>query len=94
MSPYRLQYNESESNIKIYNLLCKNTNNAKTVSNSLIFSKIEQFKKLKILLCIMYKFHNSYFIILYVYISIYLYFYIFIYLYIYLIYQFISYLIN
>ena len=35
MSPYRLKHNESESNIKNYNSLYKNTKKAKTLSTTL-----------------------------------------------------------
>ena len=39
MSPYRVQYNESESDIKNYNFLYKNTKHAKTLSIFWNFSK-------------------------------------------------------
>ena len=65
MSPYRLQYNESESNIKNYNSLYKNNKKTKTLSKKKQkkqkISKIQNFQKSKILFCILYTFHNSYF---------------------------------
>ena len=73
MSPYRLKYNESESDIKNYNFLYKNTKKAKTLSKKTIFfdflgfggkiSKIQNFQKPKFLFCILYTFHNSYFLL-------------------------------
>ena len=60
MSPYRVQNTESESDIKNYNFLNKNTPNAKILSNFWMFSKIE---KNNFLFCIMYKLYNSYFVI-------------------------------
>ena len=88
MSPYRAQYTESESNITNNHFLYKNTQNAKTLS---IFKMLGHFRKqlkqlknqkLKIVFCILYKLHSSYFIILVNFINIiFLYFCIFIYLY-------------
>ena len=46
MSPYRLKYNESESNIKNYNFLYKNTKKAKTLSKQ-TNKKSENFKNPK-----------------------------------------------
>ena len=45
MSPYRLKHNESESNIKNYNFLYKNTKKAKTLSKK---RKNGKFQKSKI----------------------------------------------
>ena len=91
MSPYRLQYNESESNINKYNFFYKSTKHVKILSVcwkcSIIFEKLN-IKKRKLLFCIMYKFHNSYFNFCIIFVILYfisLYFYIFIYLFNYLI---------
>ena len=64
MSPYRVQYTESESDIKNYNFLYKNTKKAKTRSKQnekWKISKIQNFQKKQFLFGIMYTFHNSYF---------------------------------
>ena len=37
MSPYRVQYTESESDIKNYNFLYTNTKQAKTLSKNIMF---------------------------------------------------------
>ena len=66
MSPYRFQYNESESDIQNFNFLYKNTKKAKTLSKTLKkwkVSKIQIVQKPNILFCILYTFHNSYFLL-------------------------------
>ena len=60
MFPYRVEYTESESDIQNNDLFCKNTKNTKTLSK--LWKVFEQIKKIKFLFCIMYKFHNSYFV--------------------------------
>ena len=66
MSPYRVQYNEYEYDINIYSFLYKNTKHAKILSKTWkMFEKHENVENLiYFLFCIMYKVHNSYFIIL------------------------------
>ena len=64
MSPYRLQYNESESDIKKFNFLYKNTKKTEHFRFFVKVSKIENFQKPNLIFYSMYKFHNSYFIIL------------------------------
>ena len=71
MLPYRVQYNEFEYDIKNYNLLHKIAKNAKILSICWIIGeffqtknrKLKNVQKLHFLFCIMYKFHNSYFVI-------------------------------
>ena len=49
MSPYRFQYNESESDIKDYNFFYKNTKKAKALSNIWLFLYFwENFENSKI----------------------------------------------
>ncbi len=66
MFPYRVKYTESESDIQNYNLFYNNTKNAKILSKMWktirTFEKI-YIKKVIVLFCNMYKFHNSYFVI-------------------------------
>ena len=68
---YRVEYTESESDIKNYNFLYKkhkkrqNTFEKKTKNKIVFFSKIPNVQKLKFLFCILYTFHNSYFFILF-----------------------------
>ena len=82
MSPYRVQYNESEYDILNYIFFYKNIkkkqNTFETLENLKKHSEKNKRNNSKnhLLFCIMYKFHNSYFIFVYVYI----YTYIFIYL--------------
>ena len=62
MSPYRVQYTESESDIKNYNFLYKNTKQLNMFSIVLMENfKNPIFQKLKFVFGIMYTFNKSYF---------------------------------
>ena len=63
MFPYRVTYNESESDIRNNDLLYKphrKCQNAFELWEH--FGKIEEFQKILFLFCNMYKLHNSYFV--------------------------------
>ena len=63
MFPYRDKYTESESDIKNYNLFYKTPKMPKYfLTFWKLFKKIEKFKKINVLFCIMYKLYNSLFV--------------------------------
>ena len=61
MFPYRVKYNESESDIQNNDLLYKI--HQKHQNTSKLLEQFETIQKLKVLFGILYKLHNLYFVI-------------------------------